>query len=292
MISLNGLSTSSAPSQTFATSTSGTNFGITSSGSVHTFAIPNAGASSTGLITNAAQTLGGLKTFGSGLTVSNFTNLSTDFIRKNGNSYLVVLGDTPITMENTTNSTSKSTGALIVNGGVGVSGSVYCNNIFGSNRLSNYYVIMLEASISGGQTFTSGVDSYFAFNTVKANPSGMTTWLSTGTDDGFTLPVTGFWMISFNTYICISDTNPAYTNIYLTRVGSAYDTIISQPVTSFSGGNPNAGWSVNWTGMRYYYAGQRLAMDMNCTCTPATLTAGHRWNDGQVTRFSAQFMGF
>jgi len=50
---LNGLT---ASSQTFATGTAGTNFGIVSSGSTHTFNLPSASSSSRGLLTSADWT--------------------------------------------------------------------------------------------------------------------------------------------------------------------------------------------------------------------------------------------
>ncbi|MDP3779301.1 MAG: tail fiber domain-containing protein [bacterium] len=58
--SLNGLATST---QTFAAGNAGTDFGITSSGSVHTFNIPDAGSAARGLVSTSTQTFGGNKTF-------------------------------------------------------------------------------------------------------------------------------------------------------------------------------------------------------------------------------------
>ncbi|HEY1201696.1 MAG TPA: hypothetical protein VGE79_11970, partial [Niastella sp.] len=58
--SLNALT---ATTQTFATGTSGTDFNINSSGSVHTFNIPSASPTNRGLVTTAAQIFAGDKTF-------------------------------------------------------------------------------------------------------------------------------------------------------------------------------------------------------------------------------------
>lgn len=58
--SINGLS---GPTQTFATGTTGTDFGISSSGTTHTFNIPDASATARGLVTTGTQTFAGVKTF-------------------------------------------------------------------------------------------------------------------------------------------------------------------------------------------------------------------------------------
>lgn len=60
VFSLNGLVTNP---QVFATSTTGTDFAIVSSGSTHTFGLPSASETARGLVTTGAQTFGGLKTF-------------------------------------------------------------------------------------------------------------------------------------------------------------------------------------------------------------------------------------
>ena len=92
IISLNGLT---AATQTFAVGTSGSDFNISSGTSTHTFNIPYAGAASTGLITTNAQTIAGTKTFSSQTIISD-----------------------------TTASTTTATGALLVFGGLGVSGQI------------------------------------------------------------------------------------------------------------------------------------------------------------------------
>jgi hypothetical protein len=63
LTALNGLT---AQVQTFATGTSGSDFGISSVTNTHTFNIPDASATARGLITTGAQTLAGIKSFGNG----------------------------------------------------------------------------------------------------------------------------------------------------------------------------------------------------------------------------------
>ena len=92
LTSLNGLT---ASTQTFATGTSGTDFNISSSTSTHTFNIPYAGSGATGLVTTQAQTIAGVKTFSSQTIISD-----------------------------TTASTTTATGAMLIFGGLGVSGQI------------------------------------------------------------------------------------------------------------------------------------------------------------------------
>jgi hypothetical protein len=82
--------------QYFATGTSGSGFNISSSGSTHTFNVPIAGTGATGLVSTLAQSFAGVKTF------TNDTVISSNTV-----------------------STSISTGAFTVTGGVGIGGSLY-----------------------------------------------------------------------------------------------------------------------------------------------------------------------
>lgn len=59
--------------QTMTTGTSGTDFAISSTGTVHTFNIPDANSAARGLISTSAQTLAGAKTFSTAPVLSSLT---------------------------------------------------------------------------------------------------------------------------------------------------------------------------------------------------------------------------
>jgi hypothetical protein len=141
---LNGLT---AATQTFATGTSGTDFNISSATSTHTFNIPYAGAASTGLITTQTQTIAGAKTFS---------------------------GNTAIT--SSTASTNPINGALVVTGGVGISG-----------RLNVGRAITSTASgiLAGFGGTVSGVASVFIQNTSSAFMSSAALALANDVDTAY-----------------------------------------------------------------------------------------------------------
>jgi hypothetical protein len=112
---LNGIGSTE---QYFAVGTSGTLFNISSIGFTHTFNIPIAGTGSTGLVSTDSQTFTGAKTFDTTLTVSAFTG-----------------------------SASTTTGALIVNGGVGIGGSLYTSSSY-ANSISG--VVLSNGVITSG----------------------------------------------------------------------------------------------------------------------------------------------
>lgn len=75
LTSVNGLT---GASQDFATGTSGSDFGISSTGTTHTFNIPNASASARGLVTTNTQTFGGDKSFDGTTHGKRFTETSVN----------------------------------------------------------------------------------------------------------------------------------------------------------------------------------------------------------------------
>ncbi len=183
--SLNGISYINYPEQTFAVGSSGTDFNIVSSGSTHTFNLPEAGSGSSGIVTTASQSFAGEKTFDnniiaqSDLNVSGSTNLTSavgvsSSVNISGGlgvtaatilrSTLQVSGVT--TILNNTNASSSTSGALVVSGGIGASGSLYVGN--GANINSNN---TSSATTSSGLVFTansltSGTGAYIASNSL------------------------------------------------------------------------------------------------------------------------------
>jgi hypothetical protein len=109
--SLGGLSVSA---QTLATGTSGTDFNISSATSTHTFNIPDASGTARGLVTTGTQTIAGAKT-----------------------------------LNNATASTSGTTGALIVSGGIGSNERINANTALtaGNPTLTTAKIQALQSTL-------------------------------------------------------------------------------------------------------------------------------------------------
>ena len=121
--SLNSLTNSL---QTFSIGTSGTGFSIISSGNNHEFRLPIAGAGSTGLITTLAQTIAGEKTFTSNLLINS-----------------------------TTDTLFRGSGALVVWGGVGISGNAAIGGSIIFTNSSNTNIFAIRAGATGANvTYT------------------------------------------------------------------------------------------------------------------------------------------
>ncbi|MEK2645833.1 beta strand repeat-containing protein [Bdellovibrio sp. BCCA] len=158
--SMNGLNGST---QTFATGSTGTDFGISSSGTVHTFNLPSASSTNRGLLTSSDWS-----TFNSKLdAVSNSANLADTKIWVGdgaGKAQEVSLsGDATIS----------NTGAMTLGTGVVTSGKILDGTILGS-----------DLNFTGVNTATSGiavVDSTGKFfNFACATTGHVPTWTATG----------------------------------------------------------------------------------------------------------------
>ncbi len=159
------LNTLTAASQSFQTGTTGTDFAISSAVSTHTFNLPDAGSSARGVVSTGTQTLAGAKTFSSALSVTDATL-----------------------------STSSSTGALKVTGGVGIGGSLYVANA------SEFESSVASIGVgSGAVVVTGGVGIGGSLNVGGASRfSSSTTATSVGTG---ALTVTGGAGIAGSLYV-------------------------------------------------------------------------------------------
>jgi hypothetical protein len=195
--SLNGISTGL---QYFTTGTSGSGFNISSSGSTHTFNIPIAGSGATGLVSTLAQTFAGEKTFSSSLAVTD----SAD-------------------------STSTSTGALKVTGGVGIGGSLFVSS---SSNLSG--VVVNTGVITTGAWAGSTITSLYGGTGQNTYTKGD---LLAGI--GATLSILP---VGSNDYILAADSSAA-TGLTWKAAASAGTTVIGTP----SDGVYTDGFFTDWT---------------------------------------------
>jgi hypothetical protein len=174
--SLNGLTTSV---QTFATGTTGTDFNISSTGSVHTFNMPSASSANRGAVTTGVQTLAGAKTFSSNLTLGSIPALgtpATTFLTTNGSGVVSsrtasqVLSDinaapasgsdnyirnqTPFTAEQNANFWVNGIGrvALLETWATTSNAQWYLNNNSASTTANRRWAFVLEGTESGTVT--------------------------------------------------------------------------------------------------------------------------------------------
>ena len=183
--SLNGISYINYPEQSFAVGSSGTDFNIVSIGSTHTFNLPEAGSGSSGIVTTNSQIFAGSKTFNnnliaqSDLNVTGATNLISAVGVSSGvniggglgvtgasilRSTLQVTGIT--TILNSTNTSSSTSGALVVSGGIGASGSLYVGSgaNFNSNNISS--TSTSSGFVFSANSLTTGTGAYINSNSL------------------------------------------------------------------------------------------------------------------------------
>ena len=211
IVSLNGLNNYI---QYFAVGNSGSDFNISSSSQTHTINIPIAGIGATGLLTSQAQTIGGSKTFvspiignltGTATTATNVnvvlsstsashpllftpTSGSASGIAVSSNSTLVynpstdILSVSGMAITSGTASTNTTTGALVVRGGLGVTGQLsFATASFGFTGITtNPTMSFIGATSSSPITLTVLTDNSLNWEGSQGSVFSIDSNLSTG----------------------------------------------------------------------------------------------------------------
>lgn len=94
---ITSLNSQTGASQTFATSTTGTDFSISSASNIHTFNLPDADATVRGVVSTGAQVFGGFKTFANGTAILNQNPLVLFELTANGSESVTLLAPPSIT---------------------------------------------------------------------------------------------------------------------------------------------------------------------------------------------------
>jgi hypothetical protein len=178
--------------QFFSAGSSGSGFNISSSGSTHTFNVPIAGTAATGLVSTLAQSFAGVKTFTNNVIISS-----------------------------TTGSTSFNTGALLVHGGMGVSGQLSFNQAsLGYTGASNPSMAFIGSTSTPPITLTVLSDNSLLWEGTSGKLFGINNNLTSGyifnVGDMSGLPIIRahadgtILMAEFAANVGIGLTNPSY----------------------------------------------------------------------------------
>lgn len=249
--SLNGLTDST---QTFATGTAGTDFGISSAGSVHTFNLPTASASNRGALSSADWS-----TFNGKLT-----------------------GNAPITGATKTKITFDSKG--LVTAGADLSASDMPTGIdaanIGTGSVSNTEFGYLDGVTSAIQTQLNNKKDTVTYgnvyavtvgasSTVFAAIAGLTTFNATESNRHFAVPVAGTLK---NFYVKMSGTQSATGTLVITVRNNASSSAVTVTVSNGDGASPTKSDNVNTLTVA---AGDLLAIQLinNATVASASIVS-------------------
>ena len=260
------LNSLTSTTQYFASGTSGSSFNIVSSGSTHTFNIPIAGIASTGLISTLDQSFAGNKTFTNDLIISSSTA-----------------------------STTISTGALTISGGVGIGqtlnlgGSLnfwngnYYTGFKSSATASTTYLLPQTTPATGTSVLSSDTSGNLSWVPMTATGTGSgTSTIGTPTDGVYTDGFFSTWTNNTTIANAVDDINellallaPARPN-YLTGTS-----LVASSVPTYYTVKISAGLGTEWyqagygTGSqitsKYYLSG---AHTLNTANTSTTFSAG------------------
>ena len=194
LASLNALTGST---QTFATGTSGTDFGISSSSTTHTFNLPSASSSNRGLVTTGAQTFAGDKTFSGATTLQGrigFTGIiSPAQITADQNNYNPTGFATAETIRlssdatrNITGLTAGTDGDFITIFNIG-SFNIVLNNEHASSTAANRFALNSDITLLPNHSVRLSYDGTSArWRVLRIGPSVTESFVSIGNTSGLT----------------------------------------------------------------------------------------------------------
>ena len=222
--SLNGLTDST---QTFATGTAGTDFGINSAGSVHTFNLPTASGSNRGALSSADwSTFNGKLTGNAPITGATKTKITYD------SKGLVTAGAD-------LSASDIPTGIDAANIGAGTVSNTEFGYLDGVTSAIQTQLNNKKDTIAYGQVFTATV---VASSTVYGAITGIATFNGTESNRHFAVPVAG---IVKNFYVRMNGTQSATGTLVITIRNNATSSSVTVTVSNADGASPTKSDNVN-----------------------------------------------